>query len=119
MEVKYVKVFVDNLDALESLSDAQRGKLFTAILRYGRDREEPQLKGAARVLFPMFRAQIDREIVGMEETARIRSKVGQIGGRNSQKIQAEAKSSKQKQNKQNQANRSKTSKMKQMQAKQA
>ena len=89
MEVKYIKLFVDNLDALESLSDAQRGKLFTAILRYGRDREEPQLKGAARILFPMFKAQIDREIVGMEQTKKMRKEYGRMGGRPKNRVGSE------------------------------
>ena len=89
MEVKYIKLFVDNLDALESLSDAQRGKLFTAILRYGRDREEPQLKGAARILFPMFKAQIDREIVGMEQTLKTKIENGRRGGRPKNRVVSE------------------------------
>lgn len=98
LEVKYIKVFVDNLDALESLTDSQRGKLFTAILRYGRDRTEPELKGAAKVLFPIFKAQIDREIVGMEETAKIRSRAGRIGGQvSSQAKRVQSESSKTKQ----------------------
>ena len=74
MEVKYIKVFVDNLEVFESLNNAQRGMLITAMLQYAKDRVEPELKGVVKHLFPMFKAQIDREIVGMEETAKTRSK---------------------------------------------
>ena len=61
MELKYLKVFVDYLDAIEPLSDAERGRLFTALLEYGRTGVAPQLGGNERFLFPMMKAQIDRE----------------------------------------------------------
>lgn len=61
MELTYIKVFVDYLDAIELLGDAERGRLFTALLEYGRTGVAPQLGGNERFLFPMMRAQIDRE----------------------------------------------------------
>ena len=61
MDVTYIKVFVDYLDAIEPLGDAERGRLFTALLEYARTGEAPQLGGNERFIFPMMRAQIDRD----------------------------------------------------------
>lgn len=57
----YIKLFVDYLDAIEPLGDAERGRLFTALLSYARTGEAPQLGGNERFLFPMMRAQLDRD----------------------------------------------------------
>lgn len=91
MELKYVKVFLDNLGAVETLSDAECGKLFVAILRYGRDQTKPKLKGEARLLFPLFQQQIDKEREEMEMTSKLRSAAGRIGGIKSQRNRAEAR----------------------------
>ncbi len=57
----YLKLFLDYLDAIEPLGDAERGRLFTALLQYARTGEAPQLSGNERFVFPMIRAQIDRD----------------------------------------------------------
>lgn len=57
----YCKLFFDYLDAIELLGDAERGRLFTALLEYGRTGEAPQLGGNERFIFPMMKAQIDRD----------------------------------------------------------
>lgn len=62
-EITYIKVFVDYLDAIEPLGDAERGRLFTSLLTYARSGEVPQLNGNERFLFPMMRAQIDRDVL--------------------------------------------------------
>ena len=61
MELTYIKVFVDYLDAIELLGDAERGRLFTALLEYGRTGVAPQLGGNERYIFPLIKAQIDRD----------------------------------------------------------
>ena len=81
MELIYIKVFIDYLDAIEPLGDAERGRLFTALLTYARTGEAPQLGGNERFLFPMMRAQIDRDIAGMDDLSKIRSESGKKGGR--------------------------------------
>ena len=73
-KMTYIKVFVDNLEALEPLGDAERGRLFTSLLTYARTGEAPQLGGNERFLFPMMRAQIDRDIVAMAGVSEARSK---------------------------------------------
>ena len=71
-EVTYIKVFVDYLDAIEPLGDAERGRLFTSLLTYARTGEVPQLGGNERFLFPMMRAQIDRDVLSKDELSQKR-----------------------------------------------
>lgn len=52
----------DTLDALETLADSERGRLFTALLSYARTGEAPRLTGSERHVFPLIRADIDRQI---------------------------------------------------------
>ena len=75
----YIKLFVDYLDAIEPLGDAERGRLFTSLLEYARTGEAPQLGGNERFLFPMMRAQIDRDNAAMAGLSEARSKAGKIG----------------------------------------
>lgn len=81
MKLTYIKLFVDYLDAVEVLGDAERGRLFTALLQYARTGATPDLPGNERILFPMMRAQIDRDIQDLEELSEIRSESGKKGGR--------------------------------------
>ena len=78
-DMTYIKLFVDYLDAIEPLGDAERGRLFTSLLEYARTGEAPQLGGNERFLFPMMRAQIDRDNAAMAELSEARSKAGKIG----------------------------------------
>ena len=77
----YIKLFVDYLDAIEPLGDAERGRLFTSLLEYARDGAAPQLCGNERFLFPMMKAQIDRDNKALEELSQTRSQAGKMGGR--------------------------------------
>lgn len=81
MELTYLKVFVDYLDAIEPLSDAERGRLFTALLEYGRTGVAPQLGGNERFLFPMMKAQIDRDKATMEAESSTFSEAGKKGAK--------------------------------------
>ena len=74
MNVTYIKVFVDWLDAIEPLGDAERGRLFTSLLEYARTGAVPQLNGNERFIFPMMRAQVARDISTMESTSENRGK---------------------------------------------
>ena len=51
----------DTLDALETLADSERGRLFTALLSYARTGEAPRLTGSERHVFPLIRSDIDRQ----------------------------------------------------------
>lgn len=81
MELTYIKVFVDYLDAIEPLGDAERGRLFTALLEYGRTGVAPQLDGDERFLFPMMRAQIDRDKASLEAESSTYSEAGKKGAK--------------------------------------
>ena len=74
MNVTYIKVFVDWLDSIEPLGDAERGRLFTSLLEYARTGAVPQLNGNERFIFPMMRAQVARDIAQMEATSENRGK---------------------------------------------
>ena len=78
-DVTYIKLFVDYLDAIELLGDAERGRLFTALLEYARTGEAPQLCGNERFIFPMMRAQVDRDIATMRESRDQKSRAGKAG----------------------------------------
>ena len=105
MAKKYIHLYYDYLDAIEYLGDAERGRLFTALLEYGNIKQYgrgdsgntdastkryektedisdilKKLTGSERILFPMMRAQIDRDNEGYEKTSIINSEKGKKGG---------------------------------------
>ena len=94
-DMTYIKLFVDYLDAIEPLGDAERGRLFTSLLEYARTGEAPQLGGNERFLFPMMRAQIDRDNAAMTGLSEARSKAGKIGAEAKQANAGFAKQNKQ------------------------
>ena len=97
MSKKYVKAYFDWVEQTSALSDAEKGRLFIAILEYARSGREPEDSGREGLVFPTFKATIDRE----NEISAIRSENGAKGGRpvkaNESKIkQTKANESKQK-----------------------
>ena len=79
MGLVFLKIFVDYLDAIEPLGDAERGRLFTALLEYGRTGVAPQLGGNERFLFPMMKAQIDRDKNHIDTQSSTLSEAGKKG----------------------------------------
>lgn len=75
----HIKLFFDDLDAMELLGDAEKGRLFTALLVYGKSGEAPQLGGNERFLFPMMRARIDKEKAAEQEISETRREAGKKG----------------------------------------
>lgn len=59
--MKYLKVFVDFAKDIEGLSDTEAGRLFRAMLRYADTNEEPNLRGAEKILWPVARKAIDNQ----------------------------------------------------------
>ena len=53
----YIPFFLDDIDALEPLGDAERGRLFTALLEYGRLGATEKNSGNERLVFPMFKGR--------------------------------------------------------------
>lgn len=60
-KIEYFMAYISYLDAIEPLGDAERGRLFTALLQYAKSGEVPQLNGNEKFLFPMMKSQIDRD----------------------------------------------------------
>lgn len=54
------------LKSIEPLNDAERGRLFTALLEYSSTGAEPELRGNERYIFPTMKEQIDRDIAKYE-----------------------------------------------------
>lgn len=75
--MSFVKVYFDFEERTEMLNETERGRLLLTMLRYAQGKTLPELKGNERFLFPVFKADIDRD------TAAYNAKVsnGAKGGR--------------------------------------
>ena len=81
MAREYFKAFHSYLESIEPLSDAERGRLFTAMLEYSISGKVPDLQGNERFVFPTMRANLDREIARYAENAETNRTNGAKGGR--------------------------------------
>lgn len=61
MAREYFLAYHSFLPAMEMLDDAERGRLFTALLKYSMSREAPALSGNEALVFPMFRYWMDKD----------------------------------------------------------
>ena len=61
--MKYLKVFTDFADAMEELGDAERGRLFTAMLKYAETGAAPDFRGNERFIWPVAKLQIDFKVL--------------------------------------------------------
>lgn len=100
--MKYLKVYTDFAEAMEALSDAERGRLFMSMLQYASTGEAGTLSGAERFVWPIAKQNIDRAQAELGKKA----ENGRKGGRpkkatESEKKQKKAKESKRKQTKDN------------------
>lgn len=86
----YVKAYFDWIEQTAALSDAERGRLFIAILEYGRSGLEPKLDGRESILFPVFRAAIDRD----NKQSKTNAENGAKGGRGRKATESEKKRNK-------------------------
>lgn len=62
MAMSFLNVRADFDEITEALTDEEKGRLLLAMVRYARDGIEPQLSGAERILWPVFRAEIDHDL---------------------------------------------------------
>lgn len=60
--MNYIKIFTDFAQSLEPLGDAERGRLFTAMLEYAAQGAEPEFRGNERFVWPTAKSKIDRDI---------------------------------------------------------
>lgn len=61
MSMSFVKVYFDFEERTEMLNEVEQGRLLLTMLRYAQGKTLPELKGNERFLFPVFKADIDRE----------------------------------------------------------
>lgn len=83
MEMTYVKVYQDWTEATSKLKDGEKGRLIDAMVVYaatGKDVSDT-LTGNEQYLYPMFRAQIDRDRQALASYSQKQSENGSKGGR--------------------------------------
>lgn len=68
MAREYFCAYHSFLEDMEQLGDAERGRLFTALLEYSKTGTAPELRGNERILFPAMRGKIDRDRKRYEDT---------------------------------------------------
>ena len=90
MNICYVKAYFDWIEQTAALSDAERGRLFIAILEYARSGLEPKLDGREGILFPVFRTTIDRD----NKKSAAYSENGKKGGRGNKANESDLKQNK-------------------------
>jgi hypothetical protein len=57
----FLRVYFDQIESWEALSDAERGRLLLAALKYAARGEPPEFNGNERYQWPQVRSQIDKE----------------------------------------------------------
>lgn len=81
MAREYFNAYHSILEAMEPLNDAERGRLFTALLEYSKLGTTEKLSGNERFVFPGLRSQIDRDRESYEAKCKKMSENGRSGGR--------------------------------------
>lgn len=80
MAREYFPAYHSYLESMEELTDAEKGRLFTACLIYSKTGEAPQLSGNERYVFPTFRSQIERDNAEYARRCATNKKNGELGG---------------------------------------
>ena len=75
--MEYLKIWTSFREVISPLNDAEKGRLFDAMLNYAADEEEPDLKGNERFIWPAAKQAIDRAA----QKAEILRENGSRGGR--------------------------------------
>lgn len=98
--MKYLKVYTDFAEAMEALSDAERGRLFMSMLQYASTGEAGTLSGAERFVWPIAKQNIDRAQAELEKEPKTGAKAAdrkkQTKAGKSNRKQKKAKKSKRK-----------------------
>lgn len=93
----YVKAYYDWVEQMAALEDDERGRLFVAILEYARSGAPPEMSGRESILFPVFKAVVDRDAQKSDAMARNGATGGRASKANASKFkQTEANASKDK-----------------------
>ena len=81
MAREYFCAYHSFLEDMEQLGDAERGRLFTALLEYSKTGTAPELRGNERILFPAMRGKIDRDRKKYDEKCEKNRQNGALGGK--------------------------------------
>ena len=81
MALESFNAYYSYLTAIEPLNDAERGRLFTALLIYSSTGEVPDLRGNERFVFPQMKWQIDRDKGSYNDFCARQAENGKKGGR--------------------------------------
>lgn len=79
--ISYVCLYMDYLQTLAPLTDAERGRIVMAMLTYADTGITPQFAGNERFVWPFLQAQIDRDIAKHNEKCAKNKENGLKGGR--------------------------------------
>ena len=91
----YVKAYYDWIEQTAALEDDEKGRLFVAILEYARSGEIPENLGRESLLFPVFKAVVDRDAQKSDTLARNGASGGSASKANASKCkQTQANASK-------------------------
>ncbi len=77
----YVCLYGSYLEQLMAYSEAQRGRLVTAMLQYVYEGKQTTFKGTERFMWTSLRQQIDRDLANYSERCRRNRENGAKGGR--------------------------------------
>lgn len=80
-EIPYVCLYSSYLESVAPFSEAERGRLLTAMLVYAVRGEEVRLPGNERYLWPTIKSQIDRDAAAYRERCEKNKENGKKGGR--------------------------------------
>ena len=73
--MKVLKVYTNFTLDMNELSDAERGRLFTAMLQYAETGKEPQLKGNERILWGTAKKSIDSQLKNYSEMCKTNKRI--------------------------------------------
>lgn len=81
--MSYLKVFFSFLEETTALTPQERGNLIVQMLEYAEADKlpDPARQGNERFLFPLYKAQIDRDRIAWSKKADANRKNGELGGR--------------------------------------
>ena len=79
--MQYMKIFTDFATSIEPLGDAERGRLFTAMLEYAATGAEPEFSGNERYIWPTAKMHIDRNAAEYARKCTANANNGAKGGR--------------------------------------
>lgn len=80
-EIPYVCLYGSYLESVAPFSEAERGRLLTAMLVYAVRGEEVRLPGNERYLWPTIKSQIDRDAAAYRDRCEKNRDNGKKGGR--------------------------------------